>query len=58
MTTSPPFDRSGEDMMGYPLEKQLAGYTDLDIEVARALAKDHGYEWDCVYVEPRWRYED
>jgi len=38
--------------MGYPLEKQLAGYTDLDIEAARVLAKAAGFEWDCVYSDP------
>lgn len=45
-------DRRGKDQMGYPLKRQLKGYTDLDIEAARALAKDAGFEWDCVYSDP------
>lgn len=40
-------------MMGYPLERQLDGFTDLDIEAARALAKKAGYRWDCVYEDPK-----
>lgn len=47
-----PIDRSGKDQMGYPLKKQLAGYTDGDIEAARLLAKDAGFAWDCVYSDP------
>lgn len=45
-------DRSGKDQMGYSLKKQLKGYTDLDIEAARLLAKAAGFEWDCVYSDP------
>jgi hypothetical protein len=45
-------DRRGKDMMGYPLKRQLKNYTDLDIEAARVLAKEAGYEWDCVYTDP------
>ena len=45
-------DRKGKDCMGYSLRTQLKGYTDLDIEAARVLAKDAGYQWDCVYEDP------
>jgi hypothetical protein len=45
-------DRSGVDCMGYDLVKQLDGFSDLDIEAARELAKDAGYQWDCVYTDP------
>lgn len=47
-----PIDRSGKDQMGYPLRKQLKGFSDLDIEIARELAKVAGFEWDCVYQDP------
>lgn len=50
--TVQPIDRSGEDCMGYSREQQLAGYTDDDIEAARLLAKEAGYEWDCVFGDP------
>jgi hypothetical protein len=51
-STDTNIDRRGKDMMGYPLKRQLKDYTDLDIEAARVLAKEAGYEWDCVYTDP------
>jgi hypothetical protein len=58
-TVEQQFIREGRDQMGYDLAPVMGLFTAAEIDGAKAIAKAHGFKWDCVGRDPRvmgWRF--